>query len=236
MTDDCTQIEREEKADREPEQTTVVVTESETATKTPESRPTMTNSRSRSRRRAVSYQNQIEADDVDENTPAEELLRRREEERTATRVMDPNLLSPSFVPLPRSPATENAEGEVPLILPGTNVMLDSPTAVRPKAGGIAFPFKLGQSVLEHTRNASMVTLKSDIAAINTPRVEADEADKGLGSRLKNESKAEHEVESETEKENGLVDGNGRTAAEEAKEKRPERPGIERFETAQEDLD
>ena len=163
---------------------------------------------------------------------------------TASTIQDPNLLSPSFVPLHRSPATaadsnssstekstDSAGDEnVPLILPGTNVTLDSATATRPKAGGIAFPFKLGHSLAEHGRNASVITLKSDITAMPTPRGEVGEEEKGLGMGMgmvnktgdtKNEGVAKDEV-----------DGGART--DEGGEKSV-RPGVERFETAQEDL-
>ena len=149
-----------------------------------------------------------------------ELLHRHQEEYKTAPLADHNLLSPSFVPLPSSPATENANGDVPLVLAGTNVTLDSPTATRPKVDGIAFPFKLGHSLQEHGRNASMVTLKSDVAALITPNVEAGEQEKGLGSER---GKIEE----------GVAKGNEKGNSEDVSEGLSERPGIERFETAQE---
>ena len=179
----------------------------------------------------MTYQDQIAPDSFDENTTMGELLHRHQEEYKTAPLADHNLLSPSFVPLPRSPTTENVNSEVPLVLAGTNVTLDSPTATRPKADGIAFPFKLGHSLQEHGRNASMVTLKSDVAALITPNIEAGEQEKGLGNDIGERGERNEGIANG----NGNSSSNGETVGEGSSEK-PEKPGIERFETAQEATD
>jgi len=166
-------------------------------------------SRSRSRRRMVSYKQPLDGDEnIDENTSAAELLRRRQANDPAaaermTTAADSAHLSPIFVPLSQvasaqrqaqsdvSPtgaleplstvlpnsthtfnptittttsATSDPSQEV-LILPGTNVTLDSPQATRPKADGVSFPFKLGQHVGingHEDANASTMTLVSSV--------------------------------------------------------------------------
>ena len=160
--------------------------------------------------------------------------------------MDSNFLRPSFVPMRRiSSESDKPSGEVPLILPGTNVTLDSATAVRPKADGIAFPFKLGHSLMDQERNASMVTLKSNVAALPSPRSESREGEKGLGSVLKNEV-VQNEVDEEkggksmegdnmNQRKPGMVNGESNEATRTEDVKAPQRPGVERFETAREDL-
>ena len=158
--------------------------------------------------------------------------------------MDSNFLAPSFVPVQRmSSESEKPPAEIPLILPGTNVTLDSATAVRPKADGITFPFKLGHSLMDQERNASMVTLKSNVAALPSPRGESGEGEKGLGSALKHEAvrdEGEGEKTIEGDKayrqEVGMGDGESKEATRTEDAKAPQRPGVERFETAREDLD
>lgn len=172
-------------------------------------------SRSRSRQRIVTDQGQAdEHDSVDEDTSALELLRRRAE--SATSGIDQNLLSPSFIP--QSSKHTLPDKEVTLVLPGTNVTLDSPTATRPKADGIAFPFKLGRSPLNPSMNASMVTLKSERAV--TPNEIAGE-DKSLDVATQWGAEAEKQ-------ERAKLQANGDKV-------RGERPPIDRFETAREEL-
>lgn len=141
--------------------------------------------------------------------------------------INPNFLSPSFVPIQRndentSLADEAATGVPQLILPGTNVTLDSPTATRPKADGIAFPFKLGKSLGEAHANASMITLKSEATATSTPVAEAGEDEKGLGSSTAPANAAVEEIKAQ----NGELSNSAAI---------PERPQPERFETAREEL-
>ena len=206
------QIEREEKADKEPETTDVQPDAAD-------GKKHAIASRSRSHHRAVSDLGQANEDEhVDENTTAAELLRRRAE--AAASNADRGHLSPTFVPLPKSPLGPPSaqEKETPLVLAGTNVTLDSPTATRPKADGVAFPFKLGRSLLADGANASTVTLKSERVA--TPQLEAGE-EKILGV-----NGAEHDSAAVDTERPGTV----RT---ETVEKDKERPPMERFETAQE---
>ena len=114
-------------------------------------------------------------------------------------------------------------------------MLDSSTATRPKAGGIAFPFKLGHSLADHGRNASLITLKSDITALPTPKAEATEAEKGL--RVGMESGAGVEGNAGIDKVRKEEGGAGKVEdGTSSGETKPVRPTVERFETAQEDLD
>ena len=189
------------------------------------------NSRSRSRHRNVSYQGQTDPKDVDENASAGKYGQLTKSNSVSRGVsdssVDPGHLSPSFVPIQRDqndtfPA--NGDANVPqLILPGTNVTLDSPTATRPKADGIAFPFKLGKSQGSEHDNASMLTLKSGVVtAATTPAAEAGEDQVGLGSIMVSENTMEE----------GAQDGNGPVTTGEAK---AERPQPERFETAREEL-
>ena len=56
-----------------------------------------------------------------------------------------------------------------LVLPGTNVTLDSSNSTRPKAGGIAFPFKLNRNLTTGTDDASMVTLRSEAMSLEDER-------------------------------------------------------------------
>ena len=135
------QIEREEKADREPETTTASAGQAE-STLSPKARMSK-DGRSRSRRRTVTDAGQAPAandDEVDENTSAAELLERRGAHP------DPNLLSPSM-----RPATQKA-GQAN----GTSLIPDSG---RPRQGGVAFPFKLASRGNDEV-NASTVTLTS----------------------------------------------------------------------------
>jgi hypothetical protein len=102
-------------------------------------------SRSRSRRRTVTDQHQTETqNEVDENTPAADLLALKNE---TLRQPSDDYLSPEFA----------AKGTTPVILirAPTNEEYD---LKRPKSGGIAFPF----SIQGHKASASMTTLTSEI--------------------------------------------------------------------------
>jgi hypothetical protein len=230
-------LEREEKADKEPE-TTVVTHDG------PAERPGLdvkaNASRSRSRHRTVSYQGQSEQQDVDENTTVSELLQRKVE---TSEDIDPNLLSASFIPVRNDESgntipvsKDEVTEDVTLILPGTNVTLDSPMATRPKADGIAFPFKLGKSLLGHDRNASMITLKSNVTSLTSPSHEKGESDSlkmapiGMGTSEERKDQQTTITTTTTTTENGHAEGgeNDGTA-------KLERPQPERFVTAQEEL-
>ena len=178
-------------------------------------------SRSRSRHRAVTDLGQANGDEtVNEDTTAKQLLRRRAE--AAASGVDTNHLSPTFVPLPRSPQSpsspESKDKEARLSLPGTNVTLDLPAATRPKADGVAFPFKLGRSLMSDGGNASTLTLKSE--TVGTPKLEAGE-EKILGANGTTDVDTTAKLE--------RLDAVRTETATDGKE----RPGIERFDTAQE---
>jgi hypothetical protein len=123
-------------------------------------------SRSRSRRRTVTDEHQTEAgDDVDENTSAAELLAIKQAKGEA--LPGDGHLTPDFV-LARGKEPMSADDaptseDMPSILVHTPTVDDTDLR-RPKAGGIAFPFSLKQ----HHATASMTTLTS---AINVPPVE-----------------------------------------------------------------
>lgn len=103
------------------------------------------NSRSRSRRRTVTDQNQTEnQDEVDENTPAANLLTVKNEKPGQP---SDNHLAPEFAANGTNPAI--------LLKVPTNEEYD---LKRPKADGIAFPF----SIAGHNASASMTTLTSEV--------------------------------------------------------------------------
>ena len=165
-------------------------------------------------------QGQVTEDgNINEDCTNDEILRHRQEVAAADGT-DPNLLSPNFVPV--SPASAGTTEPPMLILPGTNVTLDSLDATRPKADGIAFPFKLGRS-LNHEANASTVTLKSAILPLDSTVSEKEDQDY-RNSIISNSSKDMTEAKSNGTGEDGS-----------AKLQAIKRPNIERFETAQEQL-
>ena len=121
------------------------------------------------------------------------------------------------MPLPKSPqsltGSSGKAADESFVLPGTNVTLDSPDATRPKADGVAFPFKLGRSLAEGA-HASTVTLQSEFVA--TPMEGGQEKTLGVAA--------------------GQVDGAdsaARPAAVRTETAPKERPQVERFATAQE---
>lgn len=104
-------------------------------------RPEASRSRSRRRsiRRAVSDQHQTGDEDVDENTPASQLLAKRESNDE------------------HSPVDERPNRPAILVQKPSFNQGDDFDRKRPKAGGIAFPFTLSN----HQASASMTTLTSE---------------------------------------------------------------------------
>jgi acetyl esterase/lipase len=149
----------EQEADKEPETTVASATDGAGArplhdTKTTEGKKLDikkdATSRSRSRRRTVTDQNQTgNASDVDEDTPASELLAMK---KTRMGETGSNPLAPSFT---------SKDNEMYANMP--TITIKTPTneeseLKRPKAGGIAFPF----SLKSHGATASMTTLTSSV--------------------------------------------------------------------------
>ena len=202
------QIKREERADKELETTTTTTGDS-APKKANNPCPSQQYSRSHSRRRVVSYTGQTDPD-INEATPALELLRRRQEDGHNSPTQDsshPSPISPppvSYSPpsqpistIPSSPLSPEQPTADPL-----NTIAGTATLARPATGGKAFPFKLGTHLEPEGRNASMVTLTSQMAVtMPTPKAE------GLGKQLGEEDR--------------MGKGN--------------RPELERFETAVERL-
>ncbi|CAO1597052.1 hypothetical protein XANCAGTX0491_000881 [Xanthoria calcicola] len=209
-------IKREEKADREPEATTVTPQNNDQAG-TPKAGPQ--HSRPRSRRRLVSYTGQSEPN-INEDTRALELLRLREAESHA---QDPTLLSPTShpqsspslpsttaSPLPSPPATEHSTGPL-------NTIAGTASRNRPATDGKAFPFKLGLPLHGGGDfNASTLTLKS--VGLATPMPE-----EGVEKRL-GEGSTSTPIK-------GPIAGDGAEDAEPG----AKRPEMERFETAKSTL-
>jgi hypothetical protein len=170
-------IENEQEADKEPETTSASAEDGAGArplhdTKTTQGKKLDAKkgdySRSRSRRRTVTDQNQTGASsDVDENTPASELLAMKNAKLGETGAGDAHL-TPDFA------AQDMAKDAVPTDTTSTNdtpkdsaatpaILVHTPTneefnLKRPKAGGIAFPF----SLKGHVATASMTTLTSAV--------------------------------------------------------------------------
>jgi acetyl esterase/lipase len=181
-------IAREEKADKDVE--TVVATEEdgqgarkvdETAalTAAEKKHSDATTARSRSRSRIVRDEGQTATPSTTTTTADLPTLI-----IAAHSAIEHGMLSPNFVPIDSTDGTSTPADGRPLHLPGTNVTLDSAVAKRPKADGIAFPFKLGAAQGEDAaeRNASMVTLTSRMAGVETPSGEEGEREgKMLGA-------------------------------------------------------
>ena len=210
-------LDREEKADKAPDAAIVTehetireVTTSEGEKKELKKDQKRKKSRSRSRHRMVSYQGQA----------------------------DGSAQSLAFVPV-SPPKKSNDSGDEPepptLILPGTNVTLDSPQATRPKADGIAFPFKLGHNIGGGSVNASMITLNSANVGGGTPQ--AEEEKELLGSEA-TEATMHTAIERTDRRDKQAVDSEATEdtmyTAVPRKKNEPEiaaRPPVERFETA-----
>ena len=166
-------MKNEEEADREPETVSTSAAHGQGArplgdTKTNEGKLMDSHkkpgySRSRSRRRTVTDQNQTGGDDIDEDTPAAQLLAIKQAKGEAA--PGDGSLTPDFLSKGTEPMYDTAvasEG-LPSILVHIPTV-DETDLRRPKAGGLAFPFSLKQ----HQATASMTTLTS---AINVPPVE-----------------------------------------------------------------
>ena len=231
---------REQEADKLPE--IQVATEAQGANARPVTasaknklhRPPLSTSRSRSRRRAVSDMGQTRDGD-DEGGPTNSAAGTGNPDQSPTgpagdapdahsplddqldrdqSPVDRSRLSPAFVPLPRSPSATSPPLEMDMLqLEGSNVTLDSPEAKRPKADGIAFPFRLGKGVGTE-ENASMATLTGGETM----------AELGHG-----------EVEGKEESKNQVVEtsGVGKSGNLMFEATKEARPVVERFETATE---
>jgi len=204
-----------------------------------------TYSRSRSRRRTVTDEHQTEnASDVDENTPAFDLLAIRKQQQGAAAPRDEHL-TPAFA------ATEPTSTEASSTNNTPTIFINQPPSEeydlkRPKAQGIAFPF----SLKGHQSSASMTTLTSAIGVPPASDVRnsgtfssgvaqnrADvEATTSTGKSTE-EAKAGREVEQATEV---VKEGNGGAVApgesagkvvENGEIVSAERPPIETFVTA-----
>ena len=153
-------IEREEKADKEPEESVIAPNDGGPG------RPTnltekQSHPRSRSRRRTVTDTGQT-GEDVNEDTSAMELLRLRHESQLSNLVpTDPALLSPSYLPSPHQPDINPTPSfNVPFITNAdTLTATNAETTNRPTTNGAAFPFKLLNRLHDNGTNASTVTLK-----------------------------------------------------------------------------
>ncbi|CAD6563544.1 MAG: hypothetical protein ASARMPRED_000033 [Alectoria sarmentosa] len=167
-------IQREEKADKEINTTTV--SQDDGANARPAGAGRVNKTRSRSRRRGVTDAGQtsyIGKPKIDENTPAVELDRRRNEQSLYSQANGhptyPTHLAPSIIL--SSPPDENSENAKAVPLPAS-------PGERPYAGpGKAFPFKLGRRLDNKDANASTITLASQ-AGVVSPK--GDEESKQLG--------------------------------------------------------
>lgn len=162
-------MKNEEAADREPETAVASAADGQGArplgdTKTDQGklmdgRKKSDYSRSRSRRRTIRDEHQTEGDDINEDTSAADLLatkRTRGEAEPGDGALTPDFVSEKGKGHMTADDTVSADG-VPSILVHTPT-IDETDLRRPKAGGIAFPFSLKQ----HQATASMTTLTSAI--------------------------------------------------------------------------
>ncbi|KAI9840834.1 MAG: hypothetical protein M1838_003881 [Thelocarpon superellum] len=177
-------IQREEKADKEPETSTAtasgtnkgITKENPAPTPAPASttererpkalspaRSAQYGSRSRSRRRTVTDAGQTSGEDnrdgeINENTTVAELLAKKGSNKT----QDPGLLSPSVIPIPAS------QPSTPVALGQTNGHTHTSAGGRPSAGNVAYPFKLAPTT-EQQANASTLTLNSSSGIVSPPK-------------------------------------------------------------------
>ena len=127
-------------------------------------------SRSKSRRRTVTDAGQV-SDDVDENTPAIELERKRDETLPPNldgSVKDQGQPTPSVMVSEHSGAKRDRIDDAQLI-----------NSSRPIADGKAVPFKLGSHLDTDNINASTVTLQSQ-AGVVTPKGNENETGRQSG--------------------------------------------------------
>ncbi|KAL8824686.1 MAG: hypothetical protein Q9191_004885, partial [Dirinaria sp. TL-2023a] len=164
-------MEREEKADKEVATTAATPTTTGAMPEEALKSHVGAHSRSRSRRRVVSDTGQSTTEDdndndIDENTPAVELLRRRDEEHTSRHPLGAARDPKDEISNPPTATANTPDGHhnpAPVHLLNTN---------RPATAGLkTFPFKLGQNLGDEGVNASTVTLKSFGAS--TPKAEVN---------------------------------------------------------------
>ncbi len=215
-------IEREEKADKEPE--TSIATEDNGA-----NAPPVNGSRSngrlrtRSRHRAVTDTGQC-ADgifDTSRDIPPPQPSYMRPEQASATQeIPNPSLLSPH---LPHVTQTSHDRPKADL------ASIEISDFNRPTAGGTAFPFKLGTHL--NADNASMVTLTSQTGVL-TPK--ENWGGRQLGEGLQ-QSPLKNDISSAVEAEDGGWMREERAEVREGPEMSDARPVMERFETARKEL-
>jgi hypothetical protein len=216
-------------------------------------------SRSRSRRRTVTDEHQTDvSSEVDENTTAAELLAIKRAKGVAALPPDGHL-TPDFVSAkaeePMAADDTIPSEDMPLILIHTPTIEDTDLR-RPKAGGIAFPFSLKQ----HQATASMTTLTSaiDIQPVEDVRTEGSkesgvthnatdvEATNAMGNRSdgikENQRPAESTSDIVKDGTKSLsssplsnVTNSDEKTAENGKVVSADRPPLETFKTAAEDL-
>ena len=169
------QIQREEKADKEVNTTTVSQNDGANARPVGADRANKI-SLSRSRRRGVTDTGQTDNDGkpgVDENTPAAELDRRKNKQAlngqaNGSPTNHAHLAPPIVLSSPPDEDSENAKA----------VPLPASPGERPSAGpGKAFPFKLGRHLSNQDVNASTITLASQVGVVSP---KGDEQSKQLG--------------------------------------------------------
>lgn len=215
-------IEREEKADKEPE--TSIATEDNGANAPPVNGSRLNGqSRSRSRHRAVTDTGQS-ADgvfDTSRNISAAQPPYMRPEQASVTQEI-PNfsLLSPR---LPHVTQTSHDRLKADL------ASVEISDSNRPTAGGTAFPFKLGTHL--NADNASMITLTSQTGVV-TPK--GNGAGGQLGEGLQ-QSPLKNDISSVVEAEDGGWVREERAEVREGPEMSDARPVMERFETARKEL-
>jgi hypothetical protein len=192
--------------------------------------PRPTASRSRSRRRTVTDRHQTEQPDVDENTSAADLLvlRTKHAEAQSSRLRDSTTGAPAI--LVHSPTNEG----------------DDFDRRRPKAGGIALPFSLGN----HEASASMTTLTSTAgvppatdtrtAAAMESGANEDDAFSELDSLVKDSNVNDHGIKGRPKDLAAQAEAEKNTAAEalvveNGEVVSAERPPLETFQTAMEIL-
>lgn len=129
-------------------------------------------------------------------------------------------------------------------LPSTIIPSTDTLTTRPTAGGIAYPFRLKVDGAEgRDVNASTVTLAS-VNITTPPAVDSNEFDKQLGNPTSISETINDQVQKEQGKESKHSSSTGKGAGlfsdgveepESDEEQKVERPPVERFETAKEDL-
>ncbi|MCJ1356627.1 MAG: hypothetical protein MMC33_006622 [Icmadophila ericetorum] len=154
---------REEKADQEPEKSVAGLDGEGARPKAKTDAVDKQNSRSRSRRRAVIDTGQTTVDLEDPDQIATKIIRMPKPQN------DPNhkdRLSPNDMPPPRRLSYSDPTGSANPPVLNVNGGTDLNGGDRPRAGGIAFPFKLGRSLGDEGGNASTITLNSNMGPMS----------------------------------------------------------------------